>query len=236
LGSFVAEFGFKKADSLRKKKDLPGLNSLSVNKLIWENWDWSGKGEEWTISSEWKESVVRTFIDPHFTGCGSILEVGPGAGRWTEFLVPKAQRFVGVDISEACISECRKRFKAASGAEFFVGSGRDLKNIPSSSIDAIWSFDVFVHVNPDECRSYICEFHRVLKDGGLAVVQHGSIGGSRGGWRSNVTDQAVRDFMAESGLAIEKQVQSWMDAGVEHLAGLYSDTITIARKRREMHR
>jgi hypothetical protein len=42
--------------------------------------------------------------------------------------------------------------------------------------------------------------------------------------------------MAQSGFAIEKQVQSWMDAGVEHLAGLYSDSITIARKTREMHR
>lgn len=230
LGSTVAEFGFRSADALRKKRNLPGLNSVLANKVIWESWDWRGKGDEWTTSAEWKQSVVRNFIDPYFHGCHSILEVGPGAGRWTEFLVPKAQMFVGIDISETCVAECRKRFATASNAEFVVGSGRDLERIPSNSIDGIWSFDVFVHINSDEFRSYVGEFWRVLRNGGVVVVHHGSAGGTQGGWRSNMTASLVREFMTERGFDVERQVQNWSDAGVEHLAGLYSDTITVARK------
>ena len=75
------------------------------------------------------------------------------------------------------MAECRKRFAAMSNAEFAVGSGCDLKMISSTSIDGIWSFDVFVHINSDEFRSYIREFQRVLRDGGVVVIHHGSVGG-----------------------------------------------------------
>ena len=115
LGSAVSN-RIKRADMLRKKKNLPGMNSLLANKVIWESWDWSGKGDEWTISPEWKASVVRNFIDPFYRDCNTILEIGPGGGRWTEFLIPKGKEFVGIDISETCVSECRKRFVASSNA------------------------------------------------------------------------------------------------------------------------
>ena len=63
-GSGIAEASFQKAASLRKKKNLSGMNSKSANKFIWENWDWNAHGEEWTPSPEWKASVVRTFLEP----------------------------------------------------------------------------------------------------------------------------------------------------------------------------
>jgi hypothetical protein len=78
--SGIAEASYVKAASLRIKNNLPGVNSSLANKHIWENWDWSAGGEEWTPSSEWKTSVVRTFLDPFFTDRSVILEIGPGAG------------------------------------------------------------------------------------------------------------------------------------------------------------
>ena len=230
LGSAVSDFGFRRADMLRKKKNLPGMNSRSANKVIWESWDWSGKGDEWTISPEWKASVVRNFIDPYYRDCDKLLEIGPGAGRWTEFLVTKAKKFIGIDISETCVLECRKRFSSFSNAEFEVGNGQDLAMIATSSVDGIWSFDVFVHINSDEFLSYTKEFRRVLKPGGVVIIHHGSVGGSQGGWRSNMTIAMAHEFMTASGLEVEKQLQTWLDAGTEYPAGLYSDTITIARK------
>ena len=109
VGSVMARFGLEKADALRRKKNLPGINSPTANKFVWENWDWSGKGDEWTISPEWKDSVVRNFIAPYFNQCGTVVEIGPGAGRWTEFLITAAGSLIGIDISEACVDECRKR-------------------------------------------------------------------------------------------------------------------------------
>jgi SAM-dependent methyltransferase len=225
-GSALAHFAFKRADLVRKTNDLPGMNSLPANKLIWENWNWSGKGDEWTLSPEWKTSVVRTFIDPYFADCSVLLEIGPGAGRWTQYLIAKTRKLIGIDISETCVAACRSRFPSAT---FEVGNGKDIASIAPASIDAIWSFDVFVHINGAEFSSYIEEFRRVLKPDGLVIIHHGSVGGSNGGWRSNVTDAMVREFMAANGFHIEKQVRNWLDQDTEYPVGLYADTITIAR-------
>ncbi|MGR8932194.1 MAG: methyltransferase domain-containing protein [Gammaproteobacteria bacterium] len=230
LGSSVANFGFNRADALRKRHNLPGVNSRNANKHIWEHWDWSGGGEEWTPSAEWKASVVKTFIDPYFSTDYAVLEIGPGGGRWTQYLLPRAKTLTAVDISETCVQTCKSKFGHYKHADFVVGNGRDLAMLDDRSIDRIWSFDVFVHINASEFASYISEFARVLQPGGLGVIQHGSSGGATGGWRSNVTLSDVTRFLADNGLGLEDQLQSWVDEGREYQAGLYSDVITIFKK------
>jgi SAM-dependent methyltransferase len=231
IGTGLSDFGFRKADELRKTCGLPGINSLAANKYIWDNWDWSVKGEEWTPSQLWKESVAKAFIDPYFSGLGTVVEIGPGAGRWTEYLIERVDHLIGIDISDACVVECRKRFLSSRNATFEVGNGRDISSVPTGSVDAIWSFDVFVHINRDEFRSYAGEFARILRTGGVGVIHHGSVGGSSGGWRSNVTLADVEEFMKEHNLEIKEQIESWMDQDIKHQAGLYGDTITVFQKR-----
>jgi len=232
IASGVAEASYARAASLRAKKSLPGLNSTSANKYIWENWNWSARGEEWTPSSEWKASVVRTFLDPFFTDRSVILELGPGAGRWTEYLLEKCDRLIGVDISETSVRECERRFHDSRKAIFEVGNGENLSSIESGSVDAIWSFDVFVHINKPQFRSYLAEFARVLRADGLGLIQHGSTGGVNGGWRSDVTTADVNEFLGSTGLLVERQLQSWDDNGRNFEAGLYRDTITLFSKPR----
>jgi hypothetical protein len=129
LTSGIAEASYAKAASLRAKNHLPGANSTSANKYIWENWNWSARGEEWTLSSEWKASIVRTFLDPYFSNRSVILEVGPGAGRWTEYLLEKSDRLIGVDVSETSVQECERRFHDHSKATFEVGNGENVSSI-----------------------------------------------------------------------------------------------------------
>ena len=230
LASGVAEASYAKAASLRIRKNLPGVNGSAANKHIWENWNWSAGGEEWTLSEEWKASVVRTFLDPNFANRSVILEIGPGAGRWTEYLLKKCQRLIGVDISETSVHECERRFHDHPTAEFAVGNGENLSSIGTSSIDAVWSFDVFVHINKQQFKSYIAEFARVLKPGGVGLIQHGTAGGKSGGWRSDVRTADVNEFLRSNGLVVETQVQSWHDNGQKFEAGLYQDAITMFGK------
>ena len=230
LTSGIAEASYAKAASLRAKNHLPGANSTSANKYIWENWNWSARGEEWTLSSEWKASIVQTFLDPFFSNRSVILEVGPGAGRWTEYLLEKSDRLIGVDVSETSVQECERRFHDHSKATFEVGNGENVSSIETSSVDAIWSFDVFVHINKPQFKSYISDFARVLRPNGVGLIQHGSTGGVSGGWRSDVTTADVNDFLRSSGLVVERQLQSWDDNGRNFEAGLYRDTITVFRK------
>jgi SAM-dependent methyltransferase len=228
--SMIADRSFRAMDRLRRERNIPGLNSAALNKHIWEAWDWSAQGEEWNESEAWKQSLIRCVLQACIPFDCSILEIGPGGGRWTEPLLQRARDYVGVDISATCVEHCRKRFANDPRAKFFVGSGRDLAEVTTGSIDAIWSFDVFVHINAAEVAGYVEEFVRVLRPGGIAVIHHGAVGGSAGGWRSNLTAAALQKMLADRNLDAEQVLAQWSDGGeIRKLA--FGDLITVICKR-----
>lgn len=230
VASALAEKSFAAADGLRKRNRLPGMNSPNMNRQIWDNWDWSAKGEEWTLSPEWKESVLSTILRKHIPQGVDVLEIGPGGGRWTGELVARARKLTAIDISEAAVTACRERFASAKNAQFLLGNGNDLSALANSSIDAIWSFDVFVHINRAQFRTYAAEFARVLRPGGVAVIHHGTLGGTEGGWRSDVTAADAWEAFTGAGLKVVDQFSSWIDHDGQVLkVGLYDDMVTIVR-------
>jgi ubiquinone/menaquinone biosynthesis C-methylase UbiE len=159
-----------------------------------------------------------------------ILEIGPGGGRWTAALLERASAYVGIDISASCVDVCREKFAGNPKARFEVGSGTDLKGLADKSVDALWSFDVFVHINQAEVEKYADEFRRVLRPGAVGVIHHGSVGGALGGWRSNVTHEAMLKLLQDRGFEIVSSVKSWEEDGKTHEAGLYQDVITTFRQ------
>jgi SAM-dependent methyltransferase len=227
--SSVAHHAFTALDRRRRARGLPGLNSASLNKAIWEAWDWSASGDEWTTSPEWKRAFIRNVLEREIPTRQDILEIGPGAGRWTESLLERARRYIGVDISSTCVEHCRKRFGSDSRATFVVGSGSDLAAVADRSIDAIWSYDAFVHINSAEVAGYVEEFWRVLRPGAAAVIHHGAVGGATGGWRSNLTATALAEMVARRGLVLEKSFDHWVDGSTVHTLS-YGDRIAVIRK------
>ncbi len=227
FSSGIAEASFARLQSLKLKRNLPGTSSLGVNKEIWENWDWQAEGEEWTPSPEWKESLLRNVLRRYIPHGGHIMEIGPGAGRWTGALIEMADTFSAVDIAESCVRVCQQKFATHSNARFFVGNGKDLSDIPDASVDSLWSFDVFVHINIAEAASYVREFSRVMRSNSVGVVHHGTSGGLDGGWRSNLTSQVFRELLHQAGFRVLSEFQTWQDRGQEYPVGLYHDQITV---------
>jgi len=227
--SGMAHRAFRWMDHIRRMHHLPGLNSAALNREIWDSWDWNRAGEEWTISERWKDSLIRCVLQTEIPHGAAVLEIGPGAGRWTEALLARCSKYTGVDISATCVERCRQRFAHASQAQFIVGSGRDLAPIADHSTDAIWSFDVFVHVNRAEVESYVKEFARVLRPGGLAVVHHGTVGGASGGWRSDLTAATLHELLSQHTFSVVKSFGRWSDGDATHDLQ-YGDVITIFEK------
>jgi 2-polyprenyl-3-methyl-5-hydroxy-6-metoxy-1,4-benzoquinol methylase len=198
--------------------------TVAENKFISNNLDWSRHGEEWTPSADWKEEVIREWMLPHFPQGGTFVEIGPGGGRWTETLQRLADHLVVVDIGEMALSVCRKRFADYDNIEYLLGDGRTIA-VPDSFADAIWSYDVFVHISPLDVRAYFREIQRVLRPGGYAVIHHAGppIPGVclRKGWRSDLTDQLVLRFAEENGLEVVNQTTRLVNPG---------DVLTIVRK------
>ena len=119
------------------RKIRPADNSIASNLRTWSEWDWSKGGEEWTNSQDWKESLVQHVLEPNIPVGSQGLEIGPGGGRWTEFLIQRASHLTIVDLTPKCIEVCRARFERATNIEYHVNDGCDLSFIPSQSIDRI---------------------------------------------------------------------------------------------------
>lgn len=231
--SSVAHKSFTALDRMRRARRLPGLNSATLNKAIWEAWDWSANGDEWTSSPESKQAFIRGVLQREIPLEQDILEIGPGAGRWTGPLLQRARRYIGVDISSTCVDHCRKRFGNDARVTFVVGSGRDLAAVANESIDTIWSHDAFVHINAAEVAGYVEEFGRVLRPGAAAVIHHGGVGGAAGGWRSNLTAEALEEMVKRRGLLLEKSFDHWVDGSAVHSLD-YGDRIAVIRKPAEV--
>jgi ubiquinone/menaquinone biosynthesis C-methylase UbiE len=156
-------------------------HTVEMNRRLWDEWNWSYYGEEWTQGvkwlrgldpNSWKADLVSKLMFNHIKSGSRILEIGPGAGRWTEYLQRIAGRLLLVDISENCLNICKKRFAGCSNIEYYLIHAISLAPIANESIDAIWSYDVFVHINPTDTEKYLIEFQRILRPGGYAIIHH----------------------------------------------------------------
>jgi SAM-dependent methyltransferase len=209
-------------------------NSPADNRERWTHWDWSSAGEEWNASAEWKQALVDCVLMAWIPQDGVVLEIGPGAARWSAVLQPRARRLILVDVTERPLALCRERFAAAANVEYVFSSGNDLPGVADSSVDAIWSFDVFVHVAPVDQAAYLAEVARVLTPGGVAVIHHAdgrNLGDSpsRNGWRSPMSRGLFATLAAERGLTVEAHLDSWGPDGRFDLSA-YHDAITVCRR------
>jgi ubiquinone/menaquinone biosynthesis C-methylase UbiE len=139
-----------------------------------------------------------------------------------------------VDVSEGPLELCRERFAGDERIRCVLSSGSDLPGVEDGSIDAVWSFDVFVHVAPADQAAYLQEIARVLVPGGLAVIHHadGRNRGqlpSRAGWRSPMSRGLFAALAAERGLRVESQFDSWGPDGRFDLSA-YGDAITVCKR------
>lgn len=234
-----------------------------------ETWDiahgWELAGDEWSGLAdysgqpyvEWKRALVESHILPYVGPESDVLEVAPGYGRWTESIVPNARTVWLVDLSPTCIEACKRRFADAKNVQYFVNDGRSLPEEASRSIDFIWSFDSFVHIEADVIDAYLGEFARVLRPGGRFAIHHadkrdwslrmvpftrrlGRAGrviqrmASQGrlrdsGQRANVSSQLFGRLAVRHGLVMESQDDHWGPNG-EYNVAKFHDVISVGTK------
>ena len=139
---------------------------------------WVEGGEEWSIA--WGGSEAQWFgsLYPRLhrlLPAGTILEIAPGYGRWTKFLIAQCNQYIGVDLSPNCIEACQRRFASVPHARFFSNDGRSLDNVPDDGVDLIFSFDSLVHAEIDVFVAYVPAILRKLTAFGVAFLHHSNM-------------------------------------------------------------
>jgi SAM-dependent methyltransferase len=182
------------------------------NRELWGEYDWSGGGLEWG-GPESRDALIEELLPP---GHASIVEIGPGAGRFSEVLAERAERLVLVDVTEVALRRCRERLGDRPGIEYVRTDGPNLPGVESSSVDLVWSFEAFVHMQPVDVAAYVGEIARVLRPGGRAVIHHAGRR-DRSGWRAPMGAALFARLARERSLEVESQ-RTW---------GTYDDVISV---------
>src|SRR5512141_1122144 len=109
------------------------MPTVEENARIWSEYNWEAKGDEWSTQWGGSDSMWYASLLPRlrfFLPAAHILEIAPGHGRFTQYLLPHCRRYSGVDLVERCVRACRERFADQSKAAFFQNDGFSLDMIP----------------------------------------------------------------------------------------------------------
>ncbi len=186
-----------------------------------QQYDWSTRGDEW--SSMWgnAEAQWRHTIQPRINRwipTNHLLEIAPGYGRWTQFLLNSSNEYIGVDIAQNAVDACKQRFSEYRNAKFIKNDGRSLEEVPQQWIDFVFSFDSLVHVERDDLRAYLQQLAEKLSPSGYGFLHHSNLGAYSGQgltrwkeWRAqSVSAKSFRDDCREVGLhCISQELIPW---------------------------
>jgi SAM-dependent methyltransferase len=196
------------------------MPTFEWNSSTWDGtYDWSEAGEEWSelwggSESQWYGCILSRI--GRWLPAPAVLEIAPGYGRWTRFLLKNCTRFTGIDLSAACVNFCQKRFSGHPNAEFHVNDGRSLSKVVDGSIDFVFSFDSLVHVEADIIETYVRQIARKLKPQGVGLIHHSNLGAcspetpNRHMRARSMTAGRFAEFCDSAGLAcISQETVNW---------------------------
>jgi len=147
--------------------------------------------------------VRQRFLDPYFTAGTTVMEIGSGGGRWTQYLA-HAGHLIVVEYNPESFSYLRQRFPDLRLTTYQT-TGAELDGIGPGTVDFVFTFDVFVHLEPEVIGRYLAEIERVLRPGGVAVVHYGDVRKDialHNPGFSRMTRQTMEELIAATGLRV----------------------------------
>lgn len=153
------------------------MATIEENLREWDKLEHGGEpwSEPWGgVDMEWYFTILPRIHS--FVPTESILEIGPGTGRWTQFLASLCKKLILVELSPKCIDFCKERFKDYSHITYHVNDGRSLRMVIDESIDFVFSHSSLVHAEEDVVLEYLSQLAKKLKRDGIGFIHHSNIG------------------------------------------------------------
>ena len=115
-------------------------------------------------------SALTTYIEllqDRLVVSGDIVDLGCGRGEWLELLRENGYSSVGVDTNDVAVALCLERGLTAVKSDCLSY----LRGLPSESISAVTSFHLVEHMPIEQQLELIEQSFRVLKPGGLLIIE-----------------------------------------------------------------
>jgi hypothetical protein len=113
-----------------------------------------------------RDEFVLPFVHPDRVG----VEIGPGGGRWTRYLLTLARLYV-VDFHQELLDELARNFRTPWLFPI-KNSGTDFPLIELDSVDLVFSFGVFVHLDIPIIESYLDNIKTIIRPGADVIIQY----------------------------------------------------------------
>ena len=113
--------------------------------------------------------VYLPFIRPllTFNSECKVADLGCGRGEWLELMAEAGFEAHGVDLDEGMLEACRERGLSASKEDAFTY----LQSLSDESLSIVSGFHIAEHLSADYLHNLVRESFRVLKPGGLLIME-----------------------------------------------------------------
>lgn len=121
-----------------------------------------------------------------------FLDLGCGIGRTAKWVKDSVKEYLGVDFSIEMINKAKEIFKDSKNVNFFKNNGKDLKLFEDDKFDMVNVCLLFQHMEKANTLNYIKEVHRVLKKGGIFLVNNIPVAEK---YEGGLTEEELEDAM-----------------------------------------
>jgi len=114
--------------------------------------------------------VRDRYVIPYVNSQHYAVEIGPGGGRWTRYLLGFKKLYV-VDYHSELLAELKKNYRK-SNMQFVKNNGTDFPGIGENTINYLFSFGTFVHLDTNIITLYLENMKHILQAGANVVIQY----------------------------------------------------------------
>lgn len=130
------------------------------------------------LTDETRDMIIKKiffYSDWHYPG----LEIGPGDGEWTEYLVGNDPLYL-VDQYEEFIEttkskftpEFQRRLRGYTVKHHTQGDDTDISFLPENQFGFVFSWNVFNYFPLEHVKKYLTQCYRVMRPGGVMMFSY----------------------------------------------------------------
>jgi len=116
-------------------------------------------------------ATTANIVLPYLNKSSDVLEIACGIGRVSRFIAPRCRHLHCSDILDEALATARTHLANFPNVSFDKLSGYNLAGYDSESFDCVYSFATFFHFDFELVVAYFPEIKRVLKRGGIAIIE-----------------------------------------------------------------
>ena len=146
-----------------------------------------------------RDRYVLPYVNPEHVG----VEIGPGGGRWTRYLLDFRKLHV-VDYHSELLDEVKKSFNRPN-MRFIKNNGCDFPGVEEESVDFLFSFGCFVHLDAHLIDGYLKNIRAIVKPGANVLIQYSDKSKIMAQIRTDFSDtrpEQIRQMVLNSGFRI----------------------------------